>query len=136
MSPMAGRRRSRGRCRDAVAGGVGGRAARAACNQRAEDRADAAEKVAVTIAAQTAATEQGSQAPLFANLASVANSPALPPKLLQAVQQVLAQQTDLDPNLSGADIKAAFQKSGLFLEASLRGNWPSRVPSERQQLPT
>ena len=78
-----------------------------------------AEKVAVTIAAQTAATEQGSQAPLFANLASVASSPALPPKLLQAVQQVLAQQTDLDPNLSGADIKTAFQKSGLFLEASL-----------------
>jgi hypothetical protein len=77
------------------------------------------EKAVVTIAAQTAATEQGSQAPLFANLASVANSPALPPKLLQAVQQVLAQQTGLDPNLDGADIKAAFEKSGLFLEASL-----------------
>jgi len=77
------------------------------------------EKAVVTIAAQTAATEQGSQAPLFANLASVANSPALPPKLLQAVQQVLAQQTGLDPNLDGADIKTAFQKSGLFLEASL-----------------
>ena len=77
------------------------------------------EKATVTIAAQTAATEQGGQAPLFANLASVANSPALPPKLLQAVQQVLAQQTGLDPNLDGADIKAAFEKSGLFLEASL-----------------
>jgi Flagellar hook-length control protein FliK len=90
-----------------------------------------AEKVAVTIAAQTAASGQGSQAPLFANLASVVNSPALPPKLLQAMQQVLAQQTDLDPNLSGADIKAAFQKSGLFLEASLAaGQIPSRVPSQ------
>jgi hypothetical protein len=90
-----------------------------------------AEKVAVTIAAQTAATEQGSQAPLFANLASVVNSPALPPKLLQAVQQVLAQQTGLDPNLSGADIKAAFQRSGLFLEASLAaGQAPSQVPSQ------
>jgi hypothetical protein len=89
-----------------------------------------AEKVAVTIAAQTAATEQGSQAPLFANLASVVNSPALPPKLLQAVQQVLAQQTDLDANLSGPDIKTAFQKSGLFLEASLaRGLVPSQAPS-------
>src|SRR4051812_670788 len=85
-----------------------------------------AEKVAVTIAAQTAATEQGSQAPLFANLASLVNSPALPPKLLQAVQQVLAQQTGLDPNLSGADIKLAFQKSGLFLEASLAAG---QVPS-------
>src|SRR5262245_13726046 len=52
-----------------------------------------AEKVAVTIAAQAAATEQGSQAPLFANLASIVNSPALPPRLLQAMQQVLSQQT-------------------------------------------
>ena len=77
------------------------------------------EKATVTIAAQTAATEQGGQAPLFANLASVANSPALPPKLLQAVREVLAQQTGLDPNLRGADIKSAFEKSGLFLEASL-----------------
>ncbi|HKU06792.1 MAG TPA: flagellar hook-length control protein FliK [Bradyrhizobium sp.] len=77
------------------------------------------EKATVTIAAQTAATEQGSQAPLFANLASVVNSPALPPKLLQAVQQVLAQQTGLDPDLNGAAVKAAFEKSGLLLEASL-----------------
>jgi Flagellar hook-length control protein FliK len=84
------------------------------------------EKAIVTIAAQTAATEQGGQAPLFANLASVANSPGLPPKLLQAVQQVLAQQTGLDPDLKGADIKAAFEKSGLFLEATLAaGTMPS-----------
>jgi hypothetical protein len=33
--------------------------------------------------------------------------------------QVLAQQTSLDQNLTGGDIKNAFQKSGLFLEASL-----------------
>ena len=77
------------------------------------------EKATITIAAQTAAAEQDSQAPLFANLASLASSPALPPKLLQAVQQVLSQQTGLDPGLSGNDIKAAFAKSGLFLEASL-----------------
>lgn len=84
------------------------------------------EKATVTIAAQTAATEQGGQAPLFANLASVINSPALPPKLLQAVQQVLAQQTGLDGGLDGAGIKAAFEKSGLFLEASLAaGSVPS-----------
>src|SRR5262245_35368962 len=77
------------------------------------------EKATIPIAAQTAATEQGSQAPLFANLASIVNSPALPPRLLQAMQQVLAQQTGLDPSLNGADIKSAFEKSGLFLEASL-----------------
>ena len=70
------------------------------------------EKLAVTIAAQTAATVQDSQAPLFANLGTAINSAALPPKLLQAVQQVLAQQTSLDPDLSGQDIKAAFQNPG------------------------
>lgn len=83
------------------------------------------EKATVTIAAQTAATEQGSQAPLFANLASLVNSPTFPPRLLQAVREVLARQTGLDPNLEGADIKAAFEKSGLFLEASLAAGVPS-----------
>src|SRR4051812_38104326 len=58
------------------------------------------EKAVITIAAQAAATEQGSQAPLFANLGAVASG-ALPAKLQQAVAQVLAQQTSLDPNLSG-----------------------------------
>jgi flagellar hook-length control protein FliK len=77
------------------------------------------EKIAVTMAAQVAATEQDSQALLFANLSAVAASGSLPPKLQQAVTQVLAQQTSLDPNLGGSDVKTAFQKSGLLLEASL-----------------
>ncbi|HLX14982.1 MAG TPA: flagellar hook-length control protein FliK [Bradyrhizobium sp.] len=76
------------------------------------------ETLAVTLAAQTAATQQTSLAPLFANL-GVAAGLALPPQVLQAVAQVLAQQTNLDPNLTGSDIKQAFQTSGLFLEASL-----------------
>jgi len=84
------------------------------------------EKVAVTIAAQTAATEQDSQAPLFANLGAAVNSAGLPPKLQQAVLQVLAQRTGLDKNLSGPDIKAAFQRSGVLLEATLAsGSMPS-----------
>ncbi len=76
------------------------------------------ERLAVSAVVQTAATQQGSLAPLFANL-GVAATGALPPKLQQAVIQVLAQQTSLDQNLSGNDVKSAFQKSGLFLEASL-----------------
>jgi Flagellar hook-length control protein FliK len=39
--------------------------------------------------------------------------------LRAAVAQVLAHQTGLDDNLTGADIQQALQKSGLFLEASL-----------------
>ena len=45
--------------------------------------------------------------------------PNLPPQLQQAVAQVLAQQTNLDENLTADAVKQAFQSSGLFLETSL-----------------
>src|SRR5882672_11767533 len=77
------------------------------------------ERLAVAAATQTAASQQGSLSHLFANLGAVAGSGGLPLKLQQAVMQVLAQQTSLDQNLTGNDVKNAFQKSGLFLEASL-----------------
>jgi hypothetical protein len=78
-----------------------------------------AERAAVSAAAQAAVSEQDSLAPLFANLGAAVSSSSLPPKLREAIAQVLAQQTSLDQNLDGADIKTAFQKSGIFLEASL-----------------
>ncbi|WP_246584037.1 flagellar hook-length control protein FliK [Bradyrhizobium iriomotense] len=77
------------------------------------------EQVAVTAASAEAVTKQGSQAPLFANLASVVTGSDLPAGLKQAVLDVLAQQTPLNTALDGGDIETAFQKSGLFLEASL-----------------
>ncbi len=77
------------------------------------------ERIAVSVASESAATEQDSLGPLFANLNAVATSTSLPPALQQAVLQVLAQQTSLDPSLTGTDVQTAFQKSGLFLEASL-----------------
>ncbi|MET3333887.1 MULTISPECIES: flagellar hook-length control protein FliK [Bradyrhizobium] len=77
------------------------------------------EQVAVTAASAEAATKQGSQAPLFANLASVVTASDLPAGLKQAVLDVLAQQTPLSPGLDGADVETAFQKSGLFFEAAL-----------------
>lgn len=77
------------------------------------------EQIAVTVASAEAVTRQGSQAPLFANLATVVTSCDLPAGLQQAVLEVLAQQTPLDTQLDGGDIESAFQKSGLFLEASL-----------------
>jgi hypothetical protein len=79
----------------------------------------AQEVLAVSVAAQTAATQQTSLAPLFANLTVAAGLQGLPPQVLQAVAQLLAQQTSLDQGLTGNDIKQAFQSSGLFLEASL-----------------
>jgi len=77
------------------------------------------EQAAVTTASAEAVTKQGSQAPLFANLASVVIGRDLPAGLKQAVLDVLAQQTPLNTALDGGDIESAFQKSGLLLEASL-----------------
>ncbi|WP_369723128.1 flagellar hook-length control protein FliK [Bradyrhizobium sp. LLZ17] len=93
------------------------------------------EQVAVTWASADAVTKQGSQAPLFANLASVVIGSDLPAGLKQAVLDVLAQQTPLNTGLDGADIQSAFQKSGLFLEASLAaGAAPSPVPDLKAAL--
>jgi hypothetical protein len=75
--------------------------------------------LAVSAAAQTAAARQGSLAPLFANLSVVAASDALAPKLQQALAPLLALRPNLDQNLTGDDVKAAFERSGLFLESSL-----------------
>ena len=83
------------------------------------DKLTPLQRIAVSVAAESAVTEQGSQAPLFANLAAVIKSDTLPAALRQAMVQVLAQQTPLDENLTGDDIKNAVQKSGLFLETSL-----------------
>jgi hypothetical protein len=94
------------------------------------------ERAAVNAAAQSAATEQDSLAPLFANLGAAAASGNLPPKLQQAIAQVLAQQTSLDQNLDGGDIKTAFQKSGILLEASLASGSipPSGAPDLKAAL--
>ncbi len=77
------------------------------------------ETLAVSVAAQTAASQQTSLAPLFADLNAATSLPNLPPQVLGAVAQVLAQQTSLDQNLTADAVKQAFQSSGLFLESSL-----------------
>ncbi|NPV25815.1 flagellar hook-length control protein FliK [Bradyrhizobium aeschynomenes] len=77
------------------------------------------ERLAVSIASEEAATRQGSQGQLFADLQAVADSPNLPPALRAAVAQVLAQQTQLSTGLTAQDVQTAVQTSGLFLESSL-----------------
>ena len=77
------------------------------------------QRIAVAVASEHAAAQQQGLGPLFADLAAVAASDSLPPALREAVAQVLAQQTSLDPDLGGGDVERAFQQSGLFLEASL-----------------
>ena len=93
------------------------------------------EKLAVSTAVQTAATRQGSLAPLFANARRRRRLEGLPPQLQQAVTQLLAQRTSLDQNLTGGEVKNAFQKSGLFLEASLAsGSPPAGIPDLKAAL--
>jgi hypothetical protein len=77
------------------------------------------EALAVSSAAQNAATQQTGLAPLFADLDVAAALPGLPPQVKQAVEQLLATRTSLDPGLSADDIKLAFANSGLLLEAHL-----------------
>ena len=89
--------------------------------------------LAVSAAAQTAATRQGSLAPLFANLGAVAVSDAVPTNLQQAVAPLLALRPNLDQNLTGNDVKAAFKSSGLFLESSLASG--SVAPSPAAGVP-
>ncbi len=77
------------------------------------------EALVVSAVVQSAAAKQASLAPLFANLNVAATSHALPPALQEAAAKLLATRPDLNGNISGEDIKAAFEKSGLFLEQSL-----------------
>ncbi len=106
-------------------------------NQPPRNELTPLERVAVSAAAESAATQQESLAPLFANLDAAAASNALPPKLQQAVIQVLAQRTSFDESLSGSDVKNGLQKSGLFLEASLASgavSSPAGIPDLKAAL--
>lgn len=77
------------------------------------------QRMAVSVATEQAVMQQASQGQLFADLNAVVSSPDLPPALRTAISQVLAQQTPLSSDLTGADIRNAQQSSGLVLEASL-----------------
>lgn len=103
----------------AATNGTAGIAPSASASPVANDPLTPIERIAVSVASETAAAGQQSLAPLFANLNAAAASNNLPPALQQAITDVLAQQTPLNENLSGSDIQNAFQTSGLFLEASL-----------------
>ena len=100
------------------------------------------EALAVSAAVQSAAAKQGSLSPLFANLSAAASSQTLPPALQEAAARLLSLRPGLNGQVSGDDIKAAFAKSGLFLERSLasRGEVPalaltsSSDPSETPDL--
>lgn len=85
----------------------------------------ALQALAVSAAAQTAATKQAGLSQLFADVQAAALSGALPPQLQQAATQLLARRPSLDGALSGNDIKTALQTSGLLLERTLSTGAPA-----------
>lgn len=79
----------------------------------------ALEALAVSAAAQRAATKQGSLSQLFANLIVAAAPGTLPPDVQSAALHLLSRRMPADAPLSGSDLKGALQGSGLFLEKTL-----------------
>jgi hypothetical protein len=74
---------------------------------------------ALTMAVQTSAARQNGLAPLFADAAVAAVSPALPQPVREAVGKLLALQPALAETVSAHDVRQALDRSGLFLEARL-----------------
>jgi hypothetical protein len=83
----------------------------------------ATERQAVAAATTQAATRQGGLAPLFADLAA-APLAALAPAVRAAAAQVLATRLSGDGAVTGEALKAATDRSGLFLEQRLATGAP------------
>jgi flagellar hook-length control protein FliK len=72
-------------------------------------------------AVRVAASRQTGSASLFANLEQITQAPAgaVPTPVRDAAAQLAALRVPLDETLSGADVKQAFQRSGVLLEQQL-----------------
>lgn len=93
------------------------------------------EAAAISQAVQTAAPRQASLAPLFANLPVIVASKGVPQQVVSAASELLAARPPLDAGLTAGDLRQAFQKSGLFLEATLaRGTAPAGPPDLKAAL--
>jgi len=79
---------------------------------------EAAPAQSVNAALQAAAANQGSLSQLMADLVQAQRTPGLPEPVQAAIVQILALNSPLNAQVTGADIKAALTKSGLFPEAN------------------
>ena len=77
------------------------------------------EALAVSTAAQSAATQQTEPGAAVRQSRVAAGLDSLPPQVQQAVAQLLAQRTSLDQNLTGADVQAGVRRvPGCFSRPS------------------
>ena len=84
-----------------------------------ENSPEAALAQTVKMAIQDAATRQGGLAPLLADLDQALTSPGLPAPLKAAAARMLASQPSLGAAPTGDELRTAFGRSGLFLEARI-----------------
>ena len=93
------------------------------------------EAIAISQAVQTAAPRQAGLSPLFANLPVIVAANGVPQQVQNAASTLLASRPPLDTTLTAGDLRQAFQKSGLFLEATLaRGAAPQGSPDLKAAL--
>ena len=93
------------------------------------------EAIAISQAVQTAAPRQAGLSPLFANLPVIVAANGVPQQVQNAASTLLASRPPLDTTLTAGDLRQAFQKSGLFLEATLaRGTAPQGSPDLKAAL--
>ena len=86
---------------------------------------------ALTEAVRAAAMRQTGSAPLFADAEQVVQTPsaAVPAPVRAAAAQVLGFRVLLTETLSAADVKQAFQRSGVLLEPQLAAQAQQATPS-------
>lgn len=93
------------------------------------------EAIAISQAVQSAAPRQAGLAPLFANLPVIVAAPSVPQQVQSAAATLLAARPALDGALTSNDLRQAFQKSGLLLEATLAtGTAPAGPPDLKAAL--
>jgi hypothetical protein len=108
-----------GRARQALAGEVATPPRTPPASPNPPQTLEAVQAQALSRAAKAAVTRQGGLAPLLADLKQALTSPELPAQLRTAITQLLAARAPLGPGATGPEVKAAVQRSGLFLEAKL-----------------
>ena len=95
-----------------------------------EAKAQPPSVAALVQAVQGAAARQNGLSPLLADLAAAADLDTLPAPVRQAAEQVLALRTPLQPNISATDLKQAFARSGLLMEARLAAGAAAGTPAQ------
>jgi hypothetical protein len=84
--------------------------------------------VALAEAVETAATRQGSLAPLMADVASLVDNLTLPPQVRDAAVQLLALRLSGGGDITAEDVQRAFTRSGTLMEARLGAAASGQLP--------